>query len=73
MSYGTVKLWRNDRGFGFIRPDEIGNDIFVHVKDLQHCGLAGLQMGQRVEYDTMPDRRDSTKFRAIDLRIVEAA
>ena len=57
--------------FGFVRPDEIGNEVFVHVKDVQASGLAGLQIGQRVEYDTVPDRRDPKKFRAIDLRIIE--
>jgi cold shock protein len=54
---GTVKFFNNDRGYGFITPEGGGKDIFVHVTALQSAGLKGLKEGQRVSYETQPDKR----------------
>ena len=54
---GTVKRWYDDRGFGFIRPDGNGTDVFVHVKDLRASGIfEDLVEGERVSYELEPDR-----------------
>ena len=57
MPQGTVKFFSDDKGFGFITPDEGGNDAFVHVTALEAAGLRTLSQNQRVEYDLAPDRR----------------
>jgi CspA family cold shock protein len=56
MARGTVKFFNSDKGFGFIQPENGGSDIFVHVSALQASGLGGLTDGQKVSYDTEPDR-----------------
>lgn len=51
---GTVKWFNDQKGFGFIVPDNGGKDVFVHV-----TGLRGLQVneGQKVSYELAPDRQ----------------
>ena len=57
MPQGTVKFFNDAKGFGFITPDEGGNDAFVHISALEAAGLRTLNQDQRVEYDLAPDRR----------------
>lgn len=52
---GTVTAWRNDRGFGFIRPHDGGADIFVHVREL-HDGNA-LRTGSDVQFEEGYDEK----------------
>jgi CspA family cold shock protein len=47
-SIGTVKLYKADKGFGFVGPDGGGKDVFVHATTLVRAGLSGLAEGQRV-------------------------
>lgn len=54
---GTVKFFNESKGFGFITPDDGGKDIFVHVSAVQASGLDGLRDGQKVSFDTEPDKR----------------
>jgi len=54
---GEVKFFNNDKGFGFIKPDDGGPDIFVHISAVQASGLAGLNDAQKVSYETELDRR----------------
>ena len=57
MATGTVKFFNQSKGFGFITPDEGGNDVFVHISAVQASGLPGLNDGQKVSIETEPDRR----------------
>ena len=50
MATGTAKFFNADRGFGFIRPDAGGDDIFVHIKNCAG-GIDKLRDGQRVRFD----------------------
>ena len=45
---GTVKMYKADKGFGFVGPDGGGKDVFVHATALARAGLTGLTEGQRV-------------------------
>jgi CspA family cold shock protein len=57
MASGTVKFFNMEKGFGFITPDEGGNDVFVHITAVKDAGLNDLKDGQRVNFETEPDRR----------------
>jgi len=54
---GTVKFFNRDKGFGFIVPEGGGKDVFVHVSAVQASGLPGLEDGQKVTFDTEPDKK----------------
>jgi CspA family cold shock protein len=51
MATGTVKWFSNDKGYGFITPDEPGKDLFVHHSALVGDGYRSLDDGVRVSYD----------------------
>ncbi|RJG39952.1 cold-shock protein [Mesorhizobium sp. DCY119] len=55
MAIGTVKFFNQDKGFGFITPDNGGADVFVHVSALQ--GSGSLSDGQKVTYELGQDRK----------------
>jgi CspA family cold shock protein len=54
---GTVKFFNHAKGFGFITPDDGAKDVFVHISAVQASGLPGLEDGQKVRFDTEPDKR----------------
>ncbi len=56
MPTGTVKWFNPNKGFGFIEPDEGGDDAFVHISAVERAGLSGLNEGQRVNYELQPGR-----------------
>ena len=51
MPTGTVKWFNDDKGFGFITPDEAGKDLFVHHSAIAAEGFRSLAEGARVSYD----------------------
>jgi CspA family cold shock protein len=57
MPIGTVKFFNADKGYGFIAPEDGGNDSFVHISVVQKAGLATLNKDQRLSYDIETDRR----------------
>jgi CspA family cold shock protein len=65
---GTVKWFNPTKGFGFIQPDDGGQDVFVHISAVEQAGLRGLNEGQTVSYDLEADRR-SGKTSATNLRV----
>jgi len=69
MPTGTVKFFNQDKGFGFIQPDDGSGDTFVHISAVQRSGLDGLREGQKVSYDIVADRR-SGKSSAENIRAV---
>jgi CspA family cold shock protein len=57
MTKGTVKFYNDQKGFGFIQPDDGSKDVFVHATALERAGIRGLVEGQKVAFETAPDRR----------------
>ena len=57
MDTGTVKFYNEQKGYGFIAPDNGGNDVFVHATALERAGMRTLSEGQKVSFDVKEDRR----------------
>src|SRR5215207_4384826 len=57
MATGTVKWFNEQKGYGFIQPDQGGKDVFVHISAVERSGLGSLREGQKVSYDVEADRR----------------
>ena len=57
MNTGTVKWFNDQKGYGFIQPDDGGKDVFVHVSAVERAGMRGLVEGQKVTYELQTDRR----------------
>lgn len=56
MPNGTVKWFNTTKGFGFIAPEEGGNDVFVHISAVERSGLTGLADNQKVSYELAEGR-----------------
>ena len=69
MSQGTVKWFNTQKGYGFINPDDEGNDVLVHITAVQNSGLTGLNEGQRVSYELAEQRNG--KVAAVNLAVVD--
>jgi len=54
---GTVKFFNHAKGFGFITPDDGQKDVFVHISAVQASGMNDLEDGQKVSFETEPDKR----------------
>jgi cold shock protein len=69
MTQGTVKWFNSQKGYGFIQPDDGGNDVFVHISAVERAGMRGLNEGQKVSFELVADRRTG-KSSASNLRTV---
>ena len=56
MASGTVKWFNTTKGFGFIAPDDGGNDVFVHISAVEAAGMTGLADDQKIEYEMVEGR-----------------
>jgi CspA family cold shock protein len=57
VAQGTVNWFNGDKGYGFITPDEGGDDLFVHYTSIEGSGFRGLEEGERVSFEVSRDRR----------------
>lgn len=71
MPTGTVKWFNATKGFGFIEPNDGGQDVFVHISALERAGLNSLDEGSTVSFEMEQDRR-SGKTSAGDLQVLSA-
>ncbi len=67
MTQGTVKWFNPAKGYGFISPDDGGNDSFVHISAVERAGLATLNEGQRLEYELQPGQNGKSSAENLTL------
>lgn len=69
---GTVSFFLDEKGYGFIRPEDGGADVFLHVRSLERSGIYTVANGQKVEFDVIPSRSRirEGKTEAANIRVV---
>ena len=69
MATGVVKWFNPTKGFGFIQPDDGGQDVFVHISAVERSNLGSLNEGQKISFELEKDQR-SGKMAAAQLQAV---
>jgi CspA family cold shock protein len=65
---GVVKFFNTEKGYGFIKPDDGGSDIFVHITAVEQAGLRSLSEGQKIAFEIEPDKKGKGP-KAVNLRV----
>src|SRR5262245_19223369 len=66
MARGTVKWFNPTKGYGFIQPQGVGKDVFVHISAVERAGLSTLNEGQQIEFEIEENRG---KTSAVNLKV----
>jgi len=68
LAFGTVKWFNEQKGFGFIVPEDGSGDLFVHYSNIESEGFRTLKENQKVEFETAQGRKgpEATKVRPFD-------
>jgi len=67
---GTVKWFNDQKGYGFIQPDDGSEDVFVHISAVERAGMHTLKEGQKVAFDLQKDPKKG-KTSAANLKAVD--
>lgn len=67
MASGQVIMFKTDKGYGFIKPDDGTNNIYVHVSSLQASGIDNIQEGQKLSYDL---HSEDGKVSAVNIKLI---
>jgi cold shock protein len=57
MATGTVKWFNDQKGYGFVQPDDGSKDVFVHISAVEGAGLRTLKEGQKISFEIVTDKR----------------
>ena len=68
MTTGVVKWFNGQKGYGFIKPDDGGKDVFVHISAVERAGLHNLAEGQKISFEVKVDPKRG-KSNADNLRV----
>jgi cold shock protein len=68
MAHGTVKFFNAAKGFGFITSDDDGKDVFVPAASVTAAGITSLKTGQRLTFDSEPDKKG---LKAVGLKLLD--
>jgi len=68
MPNGQVMMFKPDKGYGFIKPDDGSNNVYVHISSLEAAGLGALQEGQKLSYEL---HSENDKISAINLKLIK--
>lgn len=68
MTNGTVKWFNATKGYGFIEPEDGGQDAFVHISALERAGITTLNDGQKVSYELVTGRNGKEAAENVQLR-----
>jgi len=68
MAIGTVKWFNDTKGYGFISPDESGDDLFAHFSEIQSDGFKTLQDGQKVSFEVTQGKKG---LQASNIKLVD--
>jgi len=60
VAMGTVKWFNPIKGYGFIKPDNGGQDVFVHISAVERAGYSGLAEGAKISYELVTTRLGKT-------------
>lgn len=68
MSYGTVKWFNSQKGYGFIQPDDGSRDVFVHISAVERAGIVNLREGQKLGFEIERGQGGKTSAESLELR-----
>jgi CspA family cold shock protein len=68
MSYGTVKWFNSQKGYGFIQPDDGSRDVFVHISAVERAGIVNLREGQKLGFEIERGQGGKTSAGSLELR-----
>ncbi|NBO19197.1 MAG: cold-shock protein [Proteobacteria bacterium] len=68
MATGTVKWYNPSKRFGFLKPDDGANDVFIHISAVEAAGLQSLNENQRIQYDLA---EKNGKLSAVNLKLID--
>ncbi len=68
MATGTVKFFNTEKGWGFVTPDDGGEDVFVHFSGIEGEGFRTLEEGARVEFEVTQGRKG---LQAVNVRLTQ--
>jgi len=67
MPTGIVKWFNLQKGYGFVVPDDGGEDAFVHISAVEEAGLTSLEEGQKIEYELVEGRNGKMAAQTISI------
>ena len=68
MPSGQVLMFKTDKGYGFIKPDDGSSNIYVHVSSVEAAGIGALEEGQKLSYEL---QTENDKISAINLQLIK--